>query len=171
MLSILLWCLVFVCLGLGLIGCFVNRFPGPLLVLIACLIASFGLNIEAVSILTLIVVAGIWIVTIILNKKILPMLAKKMHDFSGAGSWGCTIGCLLGLPLLTVPESSTGIVFMALISFVILPYAFALLFEFVKRKDASVALKAGASAYSVYLASTVFKFLAVIYAVWAIFNI
>lgn len=171
MLTILLWFLVGTCLILGFIGCFINRFPGPLLVLIASIIARFGLDIEAVTNLTLVVLVGIWIVSIILNKKVVPMLVKKIHDFSGAGNWGCTIGCLIGLPLLVIPDSTVALIYMALITFVILPYAFAFVFEIVKRKDAVVASKAAAAAYSVYLASTVFKLLAVVYAIWAIFNI
>lgn len=129
MLQILLWILVGLCLALGFLGCFINKFPGPLMVLISVLIARYGLDIP-IEYLTIGVIALMWIASMLTNKLLLPKLAKKIHDFSSAGSWGCTIGCLVGMPLLTMDVSASAVVGLAFVTFVILPYAFSFIFEF-----------------------------------------
>ncbi len=170
--AIVCWSIVALCLMFGLIGCFINKFPGPLLVLIATLVARFGLGIGAVSWLVILVVALLYVASVVINKAVLPKLMAKLHDFSNAASWGCTVGVILGLPFLAVDTNSAPLIILLLIlTFMVMPYLFAFIFELIKVKNAGVAVKAAGSAYAVYAASTIVKLLAFVYAVYAIFNV
>lgn len=166
--------IIFLCLLFGLIGCFANKVPGPLFVLIACIIAHFAMPDGVVGWGTITLVAAIWILSYILNKKVLPKLAKKIQEYSKDATWGTTLGSVIGIIIMTVVSATNTGIFAAvlalIISFVILPYGFAYLFEFVKKKDAVLASKCAASAYVVYFLNTIVKLLALIFAIKAMFS-
>lgn len=156
--------IIFICMSFGLIGCFVNKVPGPLFVLIACIIAHFAMPDEVVGWGIIALVAAIWIISYILNKKVLPKLATKIQEYSKDATWGTTVGSVIGIIILAISSacrdiSAAAIVLIFVIGFVILPYGFAYLFEFLKRKDAVIASKCAASAYVVYLINTIVKLL------------
>lgn len=157
-------------LAFGLVGCFVNKFPSVLLVLVATLIAKFGLNIEFGD-EVIAVVAAIWLAYSIINKKVLPNLIKKLHDYSKGATRGITIGSLLGILLLLTANSTAMTVVMAIIGFGVIPYALAFVCEYFSCKDAAATSKGALSAYTLYIANTILKLVAFSYAIYAIFKL
>ncbi len=168
--TIVFWVIIALCLAFGLVGCFVNKFPSVLLVLVATLIAKFGLNIEF-GYEVIAVVAAIWLASSIINKKVLPNLIKKLHDYSKGATRGITIGSLLGILLLLTTNSTAMTVVMAIIGFGVIPYALAFVFEYFHCKDAAAASKGALSAYTLYIANTILKLVAFSYAIYAIFKL
>lgn len=168
--TIVFWVIIVLCLAFGFLGCFVNKFPSVLLVLIATLIGKFciGINFgyEVIA-----VVVAIWLVSAIINKKVLPNLIKKLHEYSKGATRGTTIGSILGILLLLTTDSTAMTVVMAIIGFGVLPYALAFVFEYFSCKDVSAASKGALSAYTLYIANTILKVIAFSYALYAIVKI
>lgn len=147
--AILLMCL-------GFLGCFVNKIPGPLLafigLLIAKLVADLPISWGIIALCAVLVIASM-----VVNSKYVPQLAAKLYPYGKGGKWGTFVGSLIGLLIALKASAVFGIIFM-----LALPYGLAWSFEFMGNKDAKEAGKRAASAFTVYLVSTVIK-LAVVY--------
>lgn len=170
--TILVWVLVAICLCFGFLGCFVNKVPGPIAVLLAMLIAMFGLDID-LGWDKVAIVAALTVASIVLSK-ILVKAAKKMYEFSKRGSWGTTIGSLLGLGGLmgaSGSDSTAVLILLFVICLVGLPFVFAFLFELTNKKGVQVAVKSASSATCAYLADTLLKLVVFVYAIYAIFQL
>lgn len=147
--AILLMCL-------GFLGCFVNKIPGPLFafigLLIAKLVADLPISWGIIALCAVLVIASM-----VVNSKYVPQLAAKLYPYGKGGKWGTFVGSLIGLLIALKASAVFGIIFM-----LALPYGLAWSFEFMGNKDAKEAGKRAASAFTVYLVSTVIK-LAVVY--------
>ena len=172
MLSILWWVLVGLCLVFGFLGCFINKVPGPVSVVIATLLAIMCLDIPiewgTFAIITALAVASI------IASKMLVKLVKKLHDYSKRATWGTTIGSILGLVLLwvtTESDSTALMILMLVVGFIVLPYTLAFLFELTNKQGAAMALKCAASATGAYLSDTMLKLAVFVYAIYVIFQL
>jgi len=141
---------------IGYLGCFVNKIPGPLFAFVGLLIAKFTANLP-ISGGILVLAALLVVASMVINAKYVPMLAKKLHTYGKAGKWGTVIGSFFGMIIGLAGSLVAGIIFM-----LALPYAFAWLFEYISTKNVTECSKRAASAFLVYLVSTVIK-LAVVY--------
>ena len=174
MIQILWWALVAISLIFGLIGCFVNKIPGPLFVVIATLIAILCLDIP-ISWTTFAVIAVLALASIVLSK-ILVKLVRKLWEFGKRGSLGTTLGSLAGLLLIgsasqSIDDSSTAsLVLITVIGLVILPFVLSFLLELTSRKGAVSALKSAIAATSSYLVDTCLKLAVFIFAIGYIFD-
>lgn len=168
--TILVWVLVALCLSFGFLGCFINKVPGPIAVLIAMLIAMFGLDLD-LGWDKVAIVAALAVASMVLSK-ILVSAVKKMHEFSKRGSRGTTIGSLLGLAGLmgaSGTDSTAVIILLFVICLVGLPFVFSFLLELTNKKGGQEALKCASSATCAYLADTLLKLVVFVYAIYAIF--
>ena len=98
MLTILWWALVALCLCLGFLGCFINKVPGPIGVVIATLLAILCLDIP-IEWSTFGIITALAIASMIVSK-LLVKLVKKLQEYSKRATWGTTIGSIIGLLLV-----------------------------------------------------------------------
>ena len=147
-----LWVLIIVYLLLffGLFLCFVGKFPGQILAYAGLLVAAFKLDNHEYPVWLLVVCGILVIASIIINKKVAPKVAAKVHEFGKAGRIGTTIGSILSILLIAVGINEI----VAIILFLVFPYLFAFLFEFIAKKDAAEGAKRGAGAYTLFALST-----------------
>ena len=126
--ELFLLALCWLLLALGFLGCFINKVPGPLAVAIATFIGIVGLNLPiGWGVFTLITILAVG--SMFLTKILVELVKTKMHEYSKRGSWGTTIGSLLGLLILmgVGPEEVGTTVIMFIFSFILLPFVFAFL--------------------------------------------
>ena len=166
----ILWWVVFALLfSCGFLGCFINKVPGPLAVLLATILGYTALDLPAdwghIGIIAGLVVASM------IASKVLVKLAKKMHEFSKRGSRGTTVGSIIGLLLIagTGSMETWVILLFAIIGLVILPFGLAFILELTNKNGAAVALKAATAATCAYLADTCLKLVVFVYALYVMF--
>ncbi|MGM9839819.1 MAG: DUF456 family protein [Sodaliphilus sp.] len=168
MISLLIWVLVILFLGLGFLSCFINKIPGPILVFIGILIAQMGLE-QGPGWGPVAIVAVIAIVAFILSKMI-TRATKKMQEYSKITSFATTIASLIGVAIVvgSGSESVASIIVWLIIGFVVLPFLFALLVESIRQKSAALGVKSAIAATVVYLTDTALKLAAFAYAINAL---
>ncbi|MBQ1858746.1 MAG: DUF456 domain-containing protein [Paludibacteraceae bacterium] len=170
--TIVWWILVALCLVFGFLGCFINKVPGPIAVVIAMLIAMLALEIP-ISWGTFAIVAALAVVSIIASK-VLVKLVKKLHEYSKRATWGTTIGSIIGLCLFLTPgiSDSTGLIILIFFcGLVLIPFVLAFLLELTNKNGAVVALKAAGTATLAYFVDTMLKLVVFGYAIYTIFNL
>lgn len=170
MLSILWWVLIALLLCFGFLGCFVNKVPGPIAVVLATLLAKWCLDMPfewyVVAIAAALAAASMF------ASKVLVRLVKKLHEYSKRATWGTTIGSIIGLLLLigvSGVDSAALVLLIAVVALLVLPFVFAFLLELTNKNGAVCALKSAASATAAYFADTCLKLAVFIYAIYAIF--
>ena len=172
MLTILWWVLVGLCLCFGFLGCFINKVPGPIAVVIATLLAILCLDIP-IEWGTFAIIAVLAVASMIASK-FLVKLAKKLQEYSKRATWGTTIGSIIGLLLVwgTVQAESTALLItMMIVGFILLPFVLAFLLELTNKQGAVMALKCATSATCAYLSDTLLKLAVFVYAIYVIFQI
>jgi uncharacterized protein YqgC (DUF456 family) len=172
MLQILWWVLVALCLCFGFLGCFINKVPGPVAVVIATLLAILCLDIP-ISWGTFAIITALAIASMIVSK-LLVKLVKKLQEYSKRATWGTTIGSIIGLLLVygaTSSDSKALLITMLIVGFVVLPFVLAFLLELTNRQGAVMALKCATSATCAYLSDTLLKLAVFVYAIYVIFQI
>ena len=172
MLTILWWVLIGLCLVFGFLGCFINKVPGPIAVVIATLIAILALDIP-IEWSTFGIIAGLAVASMIVSK-LLVKLVKKLQEYSKRATWGTTIGSLVGLLLVwgsASADSNALLVTMLIVGFVVLPFVLAFLLELTNKQGAAMALKCATSATCAYLSDTLLKLAVFVYAIYVIFQI
>ena len=172
--QIFCWIAVVVCLAFGFWGCFVNKIPGPIAVLLATIIAMVGLDMDF-GWGTVAIIAVLAILSMVLSK-LLVKGAHKLKEFSKKAGWGTTIGSIIGLSLIAAlagghDASSGQIVLYFIIAFLVLPYVFAFLLELSEKKGMPETLQCAASATGAYLADSFLKIVVFGYAVYVMFFI
>ena len=172
MLQILWWVLVALCLCFGFLGCFINKVPGPVAVVIATLLAILCLDIP-ISWGTFAIITALAIASMIVSKLLVKMV-KKLQEYSKRATWGTTIGSIIGLLLVWGSSSSDStalFVTMLIVGFIVLPFTLAFLLELTNKQGAPMALKCAASATCAYLSDTLLKLAVFVYAVYVIFQL
>ncbi len=171
MMEILWWVLIALCLVYGFLGCFINKVPGPIGVVIATLIAILGLDMP-IEWSTFAIITAMAIVSIVASKWLVK-LVKKLQEYSKKATWGTTIGSIIGLLLLFAASqggSDVMTVVMFIVGFVFIPFVLAFLLELTNKNGAKMALKSAASATCAYLADTFLKLVVFVYALNVIFR-
>ncbi len=172
MLTILWWALVALLLCFGFLGCFINKVPGPIAVVIATLLAILLLDIP-IEWSTFGIITALAIASMIVSK-LLVKLVKKLQEYSKRATWGTTIGSIVGLLLVwgaASSESNALLVTMLIVGFIVLPFVLAFLLELTNKQGAVTALKCATSATCAYLSDTLLKLAVFVYAIYVIFQI
>lgn len=169
--EIILFILFFVLIAIALIGCFIHRFPGPVLAFAAILMAKLcmksGELIEWINV----IIIGLLVVLCFFLTRQLPKITKKLGEYGKMGNWGALIGSLLALVIIPFCDGLNQYVTLSilLVMMIIFPFIFATLFEFINHKDWGKAMLSARSATLTYVCSTVLKLLTVVYAVYLMF--
>ena len=172
MMTFLWWALVALCLVFGFLGCFINKVPGPIAVVIATLLAILCLNIP-IEWSTFTIIAGLAVASMIASK-LLVKLVRKLQEFSKRATWGTTIGSIIGLLLVwgsTSADSNALLISMLIVGFIVLPFVLAFLLELTNKQGAAMALKCATSATCAYLSDTLLKLAVFVYAIYVIFQL
>lgn len=171
MVSFIFIALGFVLLGLGLLGCFVYKIPGPILSFIGILVLQFGTDIKPFTTESLIICAVAVILCKILEKQA-PKLISKIHTFGRGGKIGCMLGSFIGIGVIAATSdwAEDMIWLMYIVGLVVIPFALAVLFEFISNKDWNVSLKSGAAAWTNYLVNTLLQLAISIYCLYEAFT-
>lgn len=167
-----LWALFFILIAIAFLGCFISKFPGPVLALAAILMAKFFMTAgELISWGNIVVITILVIASVVLNRFI-PIWSKKLHPYGKGGNWGAIIGSIFTIllaPAITDIEPAGLGITVLLLCFILIPFLFSFLFEFFADKDAMRASRAGGSATLVYVSTTLVKLITVLYAVYLMF--
>ena len=158
--TIAVWIAVSILFIFGFLGCFINKFPGPLCAFIAVLLCKFMLKLPF-AIWALIVVGVLVVASMVVAKNVVPQLMKKVTPFT-KGATGTTVGSIIGLVVFwgmnnTDSVSAGSMIAGIIIGLILIPFVCAYIFEIVAQKDASKALKSSTGATVVYLANTLLK--------------
>ena len=170
--EILWWILVGICLACGFLGCFINKVPGPIAVVIATLISILALDIP-IEWGTFAIIAALAVASMIASK-VLVKLVQKLQEYSKRATWGTTIGSIIGLGMIAGAahaDSTSTMVTMAILGFVVIPFVLAFLLELTNKQGAVPALKSAASATCAYMADSLLKLAVFIYAIYVIFEL
>lgn len=170
--EIALWILFFVLIVVALYGSFISKFPSSLLSLAAVLIAKFCMQVGEFITWTNLAVIVVLVVAAMIITKMAPRWAKKISDYGKGGTWGTIVGSIIAL-LLSIAFASIDSVALAYVliiaCFLILPFLFAWLFEFIKQKQMVPALQSAGAAMVVYVSTTFIKLITVVYVVYLVF--
>ena len=168
------WIIIGLLLVIGFLGCFINKFPGPVAVLLAMILAIVGPKLQigwgAVAVVAVLVVASFYI-----TKKI-PQLVKSFQEYSKKASLGTTIGSIVALIAMGAMMKSLGnsqVVFfiVGILMLIAIPFGFAYLFELSNKQEGFNPVKSATAATVVYAANTMVKLIIFVYAIYAIFQI
>jgi uncharacterized protein YqgC (DUF456 family) len=164
------WILLALLLCCGFLGCFINKVPGPIAVVLASLIGITALDVD-LEWGHFAIIAVLAVVSIIASK-VLVKLAKKMQEYSKRATIGTTIGSIIGLILVagaSSMDSDAAVIVTAIVGLVVLPFVLAFLLELTNKNGAAMAVKCATAATCAYLADTCLKLVVFIYAVYMMF--
>lgn len=164
------WILLALLLCCGFLGCFINKVPGPIAVVLASLIGITALAVD-LEWGHFAIIAVLAVVSIIASK-VLVKLAKKMQEYSKRATIGTTIGSIIGLILVagaSSMDSDAAVIVTAIVGLVVLPFVLAFLLELTNKNGAAMAVKCATAATCAYLADTCLKLVVFIYAVYMMF--
>lgn len=164
------WILLALLLCCGFLGCFINKVPGPIAVVLASLIGITALDVD-LEWGHFAIIAVLAVVSIIASK-VLVKLAKKMQEYSKRATIGTTIGSIIGLILIagaSSMDSDVAVIVTAIVGLVVLPFVLAFLLELTNKNGAAMAVKCATAATCAYLADTCLKLVVFIYAVYMMF--
>lgn len=164
------WILLALLLCCGFLGCFINKVPGPIAVVLASLIGITALDVD-LEWGHFAIIAVLAVVSIIASK-VLVKLAKKMQEYSKRATIGTTIGSIIGLILVagaSSMDSDAAVIVTAIVGLVVLPFVLAFLLELTNKNGAAMAVKCATAATCAYLSDTCLKLVVFIYAVYMMF--
>lgn len=141
---------VYSLLALGILLCFIGKFPGQILAYAGMLVAAFAIKNHFYPTWLLILCGVLVVASIIFNKVVAPKLANKVYEFGKAGRLGTFFGSILSILLIFALENE----YVILAVFFIFPYLLAFLFELISQKNAGEAAKRAGGAYTLFAATT-----------------
>lgn len=171
--EIAIWILFFILIAIALWGSFISKFPSSFLSLAAVLLAKFCLKAGNLISWANIAVIVILVVAAMVVTKMAPKMAKKISDYGKGGTWGTIIGSIIALFLSLAyanMQSAVAAYILIILTFIILPFLFAWLFEYLSRKDMALAVQAACAATVVYITTTFIKLFTVVYVVCLVFT-
>ncbi|MDE6534707.1 MAG: DUF456 family protein [Muribaculaceae bacterium] len=168
-----LWGLFWILIALAFLGCFINKVPGPVLALVAVLMAKLCMTAgDYIEWVNVIIIAVLVVASILLVRQ-LPKWTSELGTYGKGAKWGSIIGSIAALilaPALTagIENNSVGISLIT-IAAILTTFIFATAFEFISVKDFKTAAKNGGIAAFEYTCSTLIKLITVIYSVYLVF--
>lgn len=141
--DVILIMLSILCLGIGLIGCFLPVLPGPPISYIGLLFLQATEKVQFT--VTQLVVWGLLVVFVQLLDYLTPILGSKYSGGTKWGIWGCAIGMVVGIFLFPPWGILLG------------PFVGAVVGELLNGKQARDAFKTGIGTFIGFLISVVIK--------------
>ena len=171
--EIVLWAIWVVLMIIAIIGCFISKFPGPILAFAAILMAKLCMTVGSLIEWWNIVVIGILVAASFILNRMIPKWTKKLATYGKGGNWGAIVGSLAALiiipALLTSIENPGVSITLIVMTLILMPFIFATGFEFISQKDFVAAAKSGSGATITYICTTFVKLFTVIYSIYLMF--
>lgn len=171
--EIILWGIWVILIIIAVTGCFVSKFPGPILAFIAILMAKLCMEAGEVIEWWNIVVIGILVAACFILNRMIPKWTKKLATYGKGGNWGAIVGSIAALiivpSLLTTIENPGVSITLIVMTFLVMPFIFATGFELISQKDFVASAKSGGGATITYVCTTFVKLFTVIYSVYLMF--
>jgi len=147
--ELLLIIVAFLVIIAGIGGCVLPVIPGPPIAFLGLLIMHFGMEESSFGAGSLMIYALLAIVITILDY-VVPAWGTKKFGGSKYGTWGSTIGLILGAFVLPLGP-------LGLVSIILGPFVGAVIGERLGGMNSSKAMKAGLGAFVGFLAGTLMK--------------
>lgn len=172
--EIALWGLFWILISLAIVGCFINKVPGPILALAAVLMAKLCMTVgNYIDWLNVIVIGALVVASMILIRQ-LPKWTSELGTYGKGAKWGSIIGSIVALSFAPALASSikNPVISLTVIILVciLITFIFAAVFEFVSLKNLKPAVKNGGIAAFEYTCSTLIKLIVVVYSIYLVFN-
>lgn len=168
-----LWGLFWILIALALVGCFISKFPGPVLAFIAILIAKLCMKAGELIAWWNVIVIGLLVVAAWWVTKMLPKWIAGLGTYGKGAKWGSIVGSIAALiivPAIATGIENNGVAFtVILVTCILMTFIFAVGLEFLSIKNIKAATKNGGVAAFEYTCATLIKLIAVIYAVYLMF--
>ena len=160
-------------MAIGLIGCFVNRVPGPIMTYAGILILNFCTDIGGFDTMAL-VLCGLAVVLCKVADLYVPKLAGLISEYGKAGKWGCVIGSLIGVfgvwPTVGSADDNAQVIITMIIALVVFPFLFAYIGESISHRSLSKSLRPSLAAYAAYIIGTFMKLAVTVYCIYTAFE-
>lgn len=167
-----IWLVFYALIGFALYGAFISKFPAAFLALAAAFVAKFGLDTaDLISWGNIAIIVVLCVASMIVNK-MAPRWAKKISHYGKGGTWGTIVGSVIALLLSAAflsLESEALAYTLIILVFLILPFFFAWLFEYISQKQMVPALQSAGAAMVVYVSTTFIKLFAAVYTLLLVF--
>lgn len=170
MINFLLFALAFLLIGIGFVGCFVQKVPGPIMAFLGILILYFKVGSDVIGTEWLILCAAIVALSMIVGKYLVPKLGKLVSEYGKGGKVGTVLGAVLSVLILAASGLVETDPILSIILFLAIPFVLASLFEIISKKDLAEGIKSGTGAYVTYLANTLLKLAACLISIYAAFG-
>lgn len=171
--EIALWGVFWLLIAFAFLGCFINKFPGPVLALIGVLMAKLFMTTGALIEWWNVVVIGVLVIASWWLTKLIPKWVSELGTYGKGAKWGSIIGSIAALiivPALVTSVENPGLSFTIIfISAISMTFVFASGLEFLSTRNIKVAAKNGGIAAFEYTCSTLIKLITVVYAVYFVF--
>lgn len=132
--------LSFLLMAIGLVGCFINRIPGPILTYAGILLLNFCTDIHVFDTMSL-VICGLVVVLCKVADMFVPKVSGPISEYGQSGKWGCLIGSMLGVlgvwPTISSADDNTTVIQTMVLALVVFSFVFAYIGESVSRKKTS----------------------------------
>ena len=165
-----IWIIVALFFVLGFLGCFINKVPGPICVVIGVLIAKVAKDLP-VSWATIALIAVLAIFSLFAAKKLVQAV-KSAQDYSKRAAIGTTLGSIIGLGLMLNFKSSSTITLIgiAAVALILVPFVLALLLELTSKERKGTAIQCATAATGAYLCDTFLKLVVFVLAVFMVLD-
>ncbi|MCH5236615.1 MAG: DUF456 domain-containing protein [Muribaculaceae bacterium] len=171
--EIILWAIWAILIIIAFTGCFISKFPGPILAFAAILIAKLCMSVGDLIEWWNIVVIGILVVASFILNRMIPKWTKKLATYGKGGNWGAIVGSIAALiivpSILTSVENPGVSITLIVMTFLVMPFIFATGFELISQKDFVASAKSGGGATITYICTTFVKLFTVVYSVYLMF--
>lgn len=171
--EIFLWALWAILIIIALIGCFISKFPGPILAFLAILEAKLFMSVGGLIEWWNIVVIGILVAAAFILNRMIPKWTKKLATYGKGGNWGAIVGSIAALiivpAILTSIENPGVSITLIIMTFLAMPFIFATGFEFISQKNFVSSAKSGGGATITYICTTFVKLFTVVYSIYLMF--
>lgn len=148
----------------GIGGCVLPVIPGPPIAYVGILVLHFGMEDSEFS-ATYLIIHALVAIAITLLDYVVPVWGTKKFGGTKYGTWGSTIGLIVGAFVL--PPAGLALGPFGLITIILGPFAGAVIGELIGGMESSKAMRAGMGAFVGFLAGTLMKLVycfAVLYA-------
>ena len=165
--------LSFLLMAIGLVGCFINRVPGPILAYAGILLLNFCTDIQVFDTMSL-VICGLAVVLCKVADMFVPKVAGLISEYGKSGKWGCVIGSMLGVlgvwPTISSADDNATVIMTMVLVLVVFPFVFAYIGESVSRKSLAASFRPALAAFAAYLIGTCLKLAVTLYCIYVAFE-
>lgn len=175
--EIVLWIIFAILIVIAFLGCFISKFPGPILAFVAILMAKLFIKTAALVSWWNVILIGLLVAASVVITRQIPKWSAKLGEYHKSGKMGALIGSIIVLIFVFIIFNSCKSPVLALILTILcmiaFPFGMAFLMEYTgqkENKDTNRALISACSVTVSYVGTTILKLFIVFMSVYMMFN-